>query len=647
MVFPFTRSYLKEGKKDSIRQAKTENSLMALKESTESIIGTEDQTLISESRVYDTNINSRQDFVHPIDHLAHIQTIIMGVTKLFLCLFLISTSFCCRDVSSLTYTITNSGQRKSTHIHQTSAASSKISVRSEFPSTTSSRSKRVSSLEEWAKESAKIQIASGNLAIQPSPSTGSDAGLGLVSKQRIEKGGVVVTVPAALALSMEIPRGGPDDSSFMKTLVDDRSVFRSLPWYVQFAMYLFKLDKISSCKQMAAGEVDLRPWLDSLPRKFTTPLNWTPQQRKEWLQYSHMEESVDRQITYWKDLYETLLGSTNLNCPGMTWEDFVWGCETSRSRAFSGGYTGAPFNPFIYAFTLVLVTAFVGLQLGTLEQAANGAALVFCGSILRDFVFPKFFRTQKYVICPVIDMCNHSSLATTANVAYEFFSSSYSLATTSPVPGNSEIFISYGSRSNDQLLQFYGFVEWDNPHDIYVMPPLREWDIAALEKACGAPFAPGRLQKLDRAGLLGKSIGDVATLLSHTPQEDFNSEEGTSEGNPRGGVVLSRAVGVDPAVIQALRALVSTDQEWQQAGESIGNFAAQVNPENERKARLAARTAIEMEVSAKPTTLEEDRLLLKRCDSSKSGLQEEEERIGLMFRIEKKKLLQEVIGKLV
>jgi len=531
-------------------------------------------------------------------------------------------------------------------LHQASVPSPKSSSSSSSTaSTTSSRQKRVSSLEEWAKQVADIQIASGNLAIRSSPSS-EDAGLGLVSKERrLEAGSVVVTVPASLALSVELPRGGPDDLSVMKNLVEDRSAFRSLPWYAQFALYLYKLDQISSTKQVGNAVVDMRPWLDSLPRKFTTPIHWTDQQRREWLQYSHMEESVERQLASWKELYDTLQQCSIQK--GMTWEDFLWGCETARSRAFSGGYTGTPFNPFIYAFTLVLVTAYIGLNLGTLEQAANGAALVFCGSILRDFVFPKFFRNQKYVICPVIDMCNHNSMATTANVAYEFFANAYSLSTTSVVPSNSELFISYGSRSNDQLLQYYGFVERDNPHDIYVMPPLREWDIAALEAACGAPFPPGRLQKLDRAGLLGRSKEDAAAAASLKSQGDEDSkEDGTSEGNPRGGVVLSRTVGIDPAVIQALRALVSTDQEWQDVGESIGNFAAEVNLENEKRARLAARTAIEMELAAKPTTLQEDRELLKRLSSSKSGMQEEEERIGLLFRIEKKKLLKETIDRL-
>ena len=192
-----------------------------------------------------------------------------------------------------------------------------------------------------------------------------------------------------------------------------------------------------------------------------------------------------------------------------------------------------------------------------------------------------------------------------------------------------------------------GFVEQDNPHDTYVMPPLREWDIAALEEACGGtPFPAGRLQKLDRAGLLGFSSTDDI-VVAPSGDDESSAEEGvTSEGNPRGGVVLSRAVGIDPAVFQALRALVSSDQEWEDAGEAIGNFAAEVSPVNEQKAKIAARTGIQMELAKKATTLEEDRELLKRLRSSNSALQEPEERMAIMFRIEKKKLLKETLDRL-
>lgn len=147
--------------------------------------------------------------------------------------------------------------------------------------------------------------------------------------------------------------------------------------------------------------------------------------------------------------------------------------------------------------------------------------------------------------------------------------------------------------------------------------------------------------------MLGTSLSnDAIASPIETGEETIEDGGLTSAGNPRGGVVLSRAVGIDPAVIQALRALVSSDEEFEEAGFSVGNFAAEVNPENERKARIAARTAIEMELASKSTTLEMDREMLKRVTSSKAGLQEPEELMVIMFRIEKKKLLKETIDKL-
>jgi protein-tyrosine-phosphatase len=112
---------------------------------------------------------------------------------------------------------------------------------------------------------------------------------------------------------------------------------------------------------------------------------------------------------------------------------------------------------------------------------------------------------------------------------------------------------------------------------------------------------------------------------------------------------VTRVEGVDPAIIQALRALVSTDAEWEAAGEAVGNFV-EVNsagPENERLARLAAKTALELELAAKPTTIEEDEALLKRMDQVKSMDSSVADKLAVMFRIEKKKLLSETIRKLI
>lgn len=312
------------------------------------------------------------------------------------------------------------------------------------------------------------------------------------------------------------------------------------------------------------SKVDMRPWLDSLPRKFESPFHWTKEERTE-LQYPPLEIMVSAQEKSYLSTFDALSiamrssPSSPLSDSNWTYQDFVWGCECSRSRAFSGAYGGSAFNPAPYALTLVLVAFYVGFSLGTVEQAANGAALVFCGSIFRDFVLPKLFKSKRYVICPYIDMANHIGVRAEGNVAFEYFANGYSLVSKldGVIENGQELRISYGSKSNDALLQNYGFVESDNAYDVYVMPSLGEWDISALEKSCGRRFRPGRLEKLERAGLLGSDI------VPEKVDEDGFDE---SAGNRSGGVVITRSGGIDPAILTALRVLVSTDEEWKESG---------------------------------------------------------------------------------
>jgi len=394
-------------------------------------------------------------------------------------------------------------------------------------------------------------------------------------------------------------------------------------------------------------KIDMRPWLDSLPQSFDTPIRWTVEQRNA-LQYTPLVGMIAIQESLTRKTHEKLLqalsssSSTSLK-DIFTYEKFLWGCDCARSRAFSGSYGGSAFDPKPYAFTLLLVAVYIGLGMGTIEQASNGAGLVLCGSILKDFVFPKLFKSKKYIICPMVDMANHVGIEEDANVAFEYFTNGYSLNTKADVTlgenSKEEVFISYGPRSNDALLQQYGFVEADNAHDVYVMPPLREWDIAALEEACGRKFQPGRLQKLERAGLLG------GNSLGNTPgqenEEDLDAfEEGVA--NRGRGVVVTRAGGIDPAIITALRVLVSSEEEWLAVGEAVGNLVT-VNSggkENERLALVVAQKALELELLAKPTTLGEDEESWKNKNSLGLGT---EDMLALQFRIEKKKLLKEAM----
>ncbi|GKY95113.1 hypothetical protein MPSEU_000475200 [Mayamaea pseudoterrestris] len=497
-------------------------------------------------------------------------------------------------------------------------------------STSTSRRIRISSLTEWAKQ-VKVRVTN-NIELQNDNAAGLGWFAGASSK--LPAASILLTVPATVALTVESPGSGSDDTSVNELLGNDKD---EMPWYIQMAIYLHKLDHIDSRKNSQG--LDMRPWLDSLPRALNTPIHWT--NLKE-LQYEYMDQTVQRQEREWKRYYRQLSPSLST----LTWDSFLWATDMARSRAFSGAYTGSAFNPLIYAFTLLLVTIYVGMGLGTLEQAANGAGVVVCASILRDFVIPKLTKTRRYVICPMIDMTNHQSMQSQALVSFEYFENAYSLAldaSSQVVPGD-QVYISYGTRSNDQLLQYYGFVEVDNPHDVYVMPPLRDWDVQALESACGRTFADGRLLRLDRAGLLGGVTNVVMGRSDSTVARQRASDDEVA--NQAGGVVVTRMTGLDPAVLQALRALVSTEREWQDAGSAVGNFCEKVSDENEACARAAARKAMELELASKPTTLEHDLALAKHMSSRQSLDASEEDKLAVLFRIEKKKVLINAIERL-
>jgi len=429
----------------------------------------------------------------------------------------------------------------------------------------------------------------------------------LFASQVLKGNDILIQVPSNLALSTSTSTDTVYDLKLLSMMTDEgKKIYREATWWAKISLQLNYLDKTSisldSKKSNTDSDninkqqtTDMVPWLQSLPRQFSTPIHWSVSALDE-LQYPFLIKAVQTQRETWQSEFTQL---QTCFLPSVSWiqkitlDDFIWGCECARSRAFSGKYSGNAFNPTPYAFTLLLVTTYIGLNLGSIEQAANGAGLVLCGSILKDFILPKLNKAQRHVICPLIDMSNHVGSRPQGDVAFEYFGDCYSMAIhrDENVQMNQEVYISYGPRSNDQLLQYYGFVEKDNPYDVYVMPPLREWDIDSLERVCGQRFDVGSLQKLDTMGLLDRVV------------------------------LITRGSGVDADTMSTLRTLISANDKA--TDDSI-----------ECKARLVLKTALESELKTKPTTWEQDRdTLLKKKDGS----------FATLFRLEKKKLLLETL----
>lgn len=234
-------------------------------------------------------------------------------------------------------------------------------------------------------------------------SSTDNSGLGLIATKPLTPNNILISVPTSLTLSVESPK---DYNTVIERHLfsSNPKAYRNAPWWACLAVQINYYDKINSMNENAG--VSVKPWMETLPRKYDTPIHWSLETLNE-LQYVPILEAVALQKRKWKAAYDELTLASKELASQISYDDFTWGCETARSRAFSGAYSGSAFNPIPYATVTLLVAVYLALGLGTIEQAANGAALVVCGSILKDFVIPKLLKKQKYVICPFIDMSNH------------------------------------------------------------------------------------------------------------------------------------------------------------------------------------------------------------------------------------------------
>lgn len=130
------------------------------------------------------------------------------------------------------------------------------------------------------------------------------------------------------------------------------------------------------------------------------------------------------------------------------------------------------------AFIAALLAASTGLGVVSLENGLNGALAAAVAIPLSDFLVGQTSTLKRHVMCPVVDYLNHDSSAV-SDIAYEYFADAFAVRVNGSFQEGEEVCINYGEqRSNDTLLQFYGFVERDNANDTYTMEILQHLDVA-------------------------------------------------------------------------------------------------------------------------------------------------------------------------
>jgi hypothetical protein len=291
----------------------------------------------------------------------------------------------------------------------------------------------------------------------------SDDLRGVVTAKSRVVGDQLVSVPASLALqvtSLESKR-----SPFPDLVSHD--AWARAPWYAKLAVRLLHAK--------LGGEAEHHfPWISALPQTFQEfPFHWSESELAE-LQNKRMVLAVHAQRKAYSKLYDSLF-------PGKTrkvsFDDFLWGLHCVRSRCFAGELETAPFKERTRLFGLIGALAVASSTLGFLPaaDAANGALTSLVALGMYDVLTPRILeamqgvRLKRYALIPGIDFINHSSRVNgKAEVSYEYFTDRFVVRCGEEYASGEEVSISYGAQSNDSFLQYYGFVEEDNPADEFI-----------------------------------------------------------------------------------------------------------------------------------------------------------------------------------
>ncbi len=270
---------------------------------------------------------------------------------------------------------------------------------------------------------------------------------GVAADQDVAAGAIVAEIPRALALEVTTDR-----KARCPVPGCDRDFWREQEWWCKLAVLLLLRTRARDSAE------DVAPYARSLPSEGTmaTPFHWSDAQLAE-LHYPPAVAAVAAQRAAWGALYDDFTvrcASRNAALRGTTPGAFFHAIECVRSRTFSGPYEGSDWEQRVrqYLLTGGLALGYVALGFGPPSQALNGAMSVFLFILFRDLLVKRNPNSVRYVLCPVLDMFNHSS-GIESEVSYEYFRNTFALRVGTGTKQADEVFISYGKRSNDELLQ--------------------------------------------------------------------------------------------------------------------------------------------------------------------------------------------------
>ncbi|CAB1112411.1 unnamed protein product [Ectocarpus sp. CCAP 1310/34] len=384
------------------------------------------------------------------------------------------------------------------------------------------------------------------------------------------------------------------------------------PWWVRLGVRLLK--------ERADGEGSrLQEYVGMLPRPGETgaPLNWSAEQLDR-LYYPRLLSQIKIQRRLFEGFRKVLLADARRgdNAPSTREGDCV-------NRLVSALADPAMFS---WALECVLSRAF------QLPPRGAAALVVEEGDdvpVKAPEVTPPAPDEMTMALLPLIDSINHYSRMPTH--MYWEADGALSLSVGAAFDPGDHAFASYGPVSNDDLLQYYGFVERDNPSDTYVLEDMGKW--------------------LREDGLLG---ADLSSRLLACPAAR------NVWRYLRRGVILRDAV--HPATMQAVRIVAceaaglsaggESELSWDGTEADLSRFTAPISLASENAAfellmRYSAREADDWGKAGVAAALAEDPAA-PGLDGDLDGLGLDTDRRLMLsvFRLEKIALLRGIVGRL-
>lgn len=415
---------------------------------------------------------------------------------------------------------------------------------------------------------------------------------GIAARRDLKPNAVVMTVPRAAALEVPLDRNG---SSPLPAAFVSPEFWALADEHTRLALVLLWEKRLGDASPRAGLLADL-------PAGHDPPWRWDPKSLA-LLHYSPLAYAALQQRAQWRqalaDLHSTTPGTNITSAP------FYWALETVKSRAFVAGGAGPGITAFTFRAVSVFALFFLSRVLGE-----NGRLVCFCAmaaTILQGIVGTSSASGQQALcLSPGVDLVNHAAQPglVTSEAGYNQFRERFQVNTLKHVPAGSQLFNSYGPRSNDNLLLGYSMVAQDNPDDEYVLDNLLQ-RLRALQHV-----SHSRLALLSDLGL-----ADASTMVA-VKREGFGGD--------------ARA---------ALRAVYAPPQML--AGATAETFEAPLPAEQEAQVEAALHALLVAERDSKPSSLEEDEALV----ASAAEMQQLGPRAAsaLLFRTEKKKLLAAAI----